>query len=336
MKPMRADRLLSIMMLLQNRGKTTAQVLARELGVSRRTILRDIDALSFAGVPIYAEGGHGGGIALDENYRVSLTGLKEGEVRALFVSNLSRLLTDIGLGQAAEATLPKLFVALPELHKQAVERIRQRVYIDPLWWWHDAQPLPFWDDLQRAVYEDRRVHTTYEHYDGETVERVLEPYSLVAKASLWYLVALRDGEFCTYRVSRFHDVTLLDGHFHRREDFDLAAYWQGNAQQFVATLAQYQFTLRIDSRRMYLARWYTPGRCEVVEPAGEDGWLSARFQVESEDVARTFVLGFGAQATVVEPQALRESVLALAYDVLMHYEQPESAQYSHAAISRRR
>src|SRR5262245_47693068 len=141
---MRADRLLSIMMLLQNRGKTTAQTLAREMGVSRRTILRDIDALSFAGIPIYAEGGHGGGIALDENYRLSLTGLKEAEVRALFVSNDSRLLSDIGLGQAAESTLPKLFAMLPELHKQAVERIRQRVHIDPLWWWHEEQPRPFW------------------------------------------------------------------------------------------------------------------------------------------------------------------------------------------------
>src|SRR5512142_422653 len=99
---MRADRLLSIMLLLQTRGKLTAQTLADELDVSRRTILRDIDALSYAGVPIYAYGGHGGGISLDENYRTTLTGLNETEIRALFISENSQLMNDIGLGEATK------------------------------------------------------------------------------------------------------------------------------------------------------------------------------------------------------------------------------------------
>src|SRR5690606_34139 len=140
---MRADRLLAIILLLQTRGKMTAQALADELEVSRRTILRDLDALSAAGVPIYAEGGHGGGITLDENYKVTLTGLKEAEVRSLFLSSNARLLADIGLGEAAESTLLKLLAALPVPHQPSVDHIRQRILIDPVWWWHDLQPLPF-------------------------------------------------------------------------------------------------------------------------------------------------------------------------------------------------
>src|SRR5262245_7324827 len=209
---MRADRLLSLVMLLQTRGKMTTAVLAHELNVSRRTILRDIDALSYAGIPIYADGGHGGGVTLDENYRLSLTGLNESEVRTLFIASNDKLLKDVGLDQAAESTLLKLFAALPALHQPSVDEIRQRIHIDPLWWWHDFQPMPFWDELQQVVYEDRCIHVVYETYNGQVDERLMEPYSLVAKASLWYLIAKRDGELRMYRVSRFHSVELLDTH----------------------------------------------------------------------------------------------------------------------------
>jgi predicted DNA-binding transcriptional regulator YafY len=198
---MRADRLLEIVLLLQNRGKMTAQTLATELEVSRRTILRDIDALSFAGIPIYAEGGHGGGIALDENYRTSLTGLREIEAFTLFINSNTKLLGDIGLGHAAETTFLKLFASLPAAHKPTVESMRQRFLIDPDWWWHETQPSPNWDQLEQAVYEDRYIQVHYEKFSGEIVERTLQPYSLVAKSSLWYLIAKRDDDFRIYRVS---------------------------------------------------------------------------------------------------------------------------------------
>src|SRR5262249_3765134 len=138
---MRADRLLSIIMLLQARGKMTAQVLAEELNVSGRTILRDVEALSMAGVPVYAQGGHDGGIALDENYRTTLTGLTDAEVRTLFITSNTRLLHDIGLGEAAQSTQRKLSAALPIHRQSAVEQVRQRIYLDPVWWWHDQGPV---------------------------------------------------------------------------------------------------------------------------------------------------------------------------------------------------
>jgi len=315
---MRADRLVSITLLLQTRGKMTMQALAHELGVSRRTILRDVDALSLVGIPVYTDGGHGGGVALDEHYRTTLTGLGEAEIRALFISTSSSLLDELGLGEAAERSLLKLLAALPAPQQPSVEHIRQRIYIDPPWWWHDSTPLPFWDALQRAVYEDWRVRALYEHYDGTVAERVLEPYSLVAKSSLWYLIARRDGELRTYRVSRFHNLAVLDEHFERAADFDLASYWQAHLQTFAAELAEYSFTLRVHQRRMNFARWLTPGRYEVLATDGD--WVTARFHYESMDLATMLVFGLGADAQVIDPPDLGQAVIDAARNLLAQHD----------------
>jgi predicted DNA-binding transcriptional regulator YafY len=290
---MRADRLLAIMLLLQARGKMKAQHLADELGVSRRTILRDVEALSYSGVPIYSDGGHGGGIALDENYRLSLTGLQEAEIRSLFISSNASLLKDVGLGAAAESTQLKLLATLPRPHQPTVDYIRQRLLIDPIWWWHDFQPLPFWVEFQQAVYEDWCIRAVYENYNGEVAERILEPYSLVAKASLWYLIARRDGEWRTYRISRFHEVTLLNIHFSRSADFDLATYWQVQIPEFLATLSGFSFTLRLNSSGAGIAKWYAPGRSEIIDAPDSEGWFTMRFWVESLDLAKVFVMSLG-------------------------------------------
>lgn len=317
---MRADRLLAMMLLLRARGKMTSQALAAELEVSQRTILRDVEALTIAGVPVYADGGHGGGIALDENYRVTLTGLEEAEVQALFVSSSAKLLGDIGLGAAAERTLHKLFAALPAPHQPSVEHIRQRIHIDPVWWWHDSQPLPFWQALQQAVYEDRCIQVVYENRQGNLVERVLEPYSLVAKSSLWYLIArYADGEPHTYRVSRFHQVTLLEAHFKRRADFDLATYWHDHLAEFTASLADYSFTLRLHPDRLNFAQWLTPGRWTILHPADESGWITVRFQIETLELAKMLVFGLGNQADVIEPAELREAVVNAARVLVEHH-----------------
>jgi predicted DNA-binding transcriptional regulator YafY len=318
---MRADRLLAIMLLLRARGKMTSQALAAELEVSQRTILRDIDALTIAGVPVYADGGHGGGIALDENYRVTLTGLEETEVRALFVSSSAKLLSDIGLGDAAERTLRKLFAALPTLHQPSVEHIRQRIHIDPVWWWHDTQPLPFWAELQQAVYEDWCIRVVYENRQGEIEERVLEPYSLVAKSSLWYLVARNEaGDLRTYRVSRFHQVTRLDEHFDRDAAYDLATYWAEHLQEFPASLANYTFTLRLHPERLNFAQWLTPGRWEILNPADEAGWVTVRFQMETLELAKMLVFGLGKQAEIIEPDDLRNAVLDTIRDIMAQHD----------------
>lgn len=311
---MRADRLLTIIMRLQTRGRQTAQVLAGELGVSRRTILRDVEALSLAGIPVYAEGGHGGGIALDEGYRTTLTGLGEAEIRSLFIASNTSLLADVGLAEAAERGLLKLTASLPDRYQLSVEHIRQRIYIDPVWWWHDGAPLPFWAELQQAVYEDRRIRAIYENYSGDVVERNVEPHSLVNKSSYWYLIARRDGELRTYRVSRFRHVTLLDEHFQREDSFDLPTYWHEHLAEFREALSEMTIRLRVHASRIEFVTWLLPGRCQVLEQ--DDDWSIVRLQLESMDLARMLVFGLGRQAVVLEPPELRRAVLDAAREII--------------------
>ncbi|MBX3064176.1 MAG: WYL domain-containing protein [Anaerolineae bacterium] len=318
---MRADRLLALVLTLQSRGKMTAESLAEELEVSRRTILRDVEALSLAGIPIYAEGGHGGGIALDEHYRTSLTGLKETEVRSLFISADNQHLKDLGLGEAADNALLKLFASLPTKHQSAVDHFRQRILIDSVWWWQDNDTLPFWAELQQAVYEDQLIHIVYERYSGDIQERTVEPYSLVAKANNWYLIGKREGELRIYRVVRLHQVTLLDAHFQRDAEFDLTTFWSSHVKQFASNLADYAFTLRVHPSRVNFVKWLTPGRSQTLE-TDDQGWQVMHLQMEAIDLAKMLVFGLAGQGEVIEPRELQEAVLADARRLLEHENVP--------------
>ena len=313
---MRADRLLTLILLLQTRGKMTAKELAEELGVSRRTILRDINALSFSGIPVYSEGGHGGGIALIEEYRTTLTGLNKSEVQTLFLASNNYALRDVGLGDAAENLVLKLLAALPKTHHSTADHIRQRLMIDPTWWWHDNTTPPFWDDLQQAVYEDRLIEATYENFDGDVAERVLAPYSLICKSSLWYLLAERDGELRTYRVTRFRSVRLLDQSFSRRPNFDLPTYWREHVKNFDSTFGEYHCMLRIHPQRESFVKWLMPGRWELVADADDRGWVTLSLRMDTDLLAKMLVFGLAGYAEVISPPELGESVLEQARDVL--------------------
>lgn len=313
---MRADRLLSIMLILQAQGKMKTLALAETLEVSRRTILRDIEALSIAGVPIHAEAGHGGGVYLDEHYRVSLTGLKEAEVRALFVSTHTGPLKDVGLGQAAESTWLKLFVALPPLHRREAEQMQHRIHLDPAWWWHKGDMLPHLETLKEAVFSDCCVQVRYERGDGEVVERILQPYSLVAKASVWYVITRRNAELRTYRVSRFLAVELMPQPFERDPAFHLAEYWHTHTNEFVVSLPDFVCTLRLSIGRLQFLRWYASGRYNLRTSNPDDSHVMVDLRLSSLDEARMLVLGLGADAQIVEPDILREAVLLQAQQMV--------------------
>ena len=307
---MRADRLLTIMLKLQANGKMTTTQLADELEVSRRTILRDIDALSVAGIPIYTDSGHGGGVALDENYRVKLTGLQEAEARSLFLGGNAAILDDIGLGQAAENSMLKLFANLPSLHRNAVEQMQQRIHIDSVGWWHSEQPLTHLDDLQTAVYNNHLLQFGYHYRDGRYSERTVQPYGLVAKASVWYLIAKRDDDFRTYRISRMANIRILDESFMREDDFNLADFWQARVETFFDTMSLYTFTLRIKESRRSFITVYRLGDHAILSE--DEGWFTAQFQVETLELAMMFVFGLGRDVIVLEPQELNDKVLAQA------------------------
>jgi predicted DNA-binding transcriptional regulator YafY len=317
---MRADRLLAMLLLLQTRGKLTAQTLAEELEVSRRTILRDVDALSAAGVPIYAEGGHGGGIALDEQYRTQLTGLHTPEVQALFVADNSLVLRDVGLKDAAQQLTLKLLAALPVAHRLTVDHVRQRLLIDSTWWWRDAEMPPFWDNLQQAVYEDRMVEGVYERYKGDIVARTLEPYSLVNKSGYWYLIARRAGAFRIYRIARFHEVRLSEQYFARLPDFDLPQYWETHLQEFVDSFTQYHCTLRIHPDRIAFVKGLAPGRWQELATNEETGWLTLQLAMDSPLLAKMLVFGLGTWVDVIAPTELAEEVLSDARTTVRHFE----------------
>lgn len=312
---MRADRLLKLMMLLQANGKMTTRVLAQDLEVSRRTVLRDIDALSYIGVPVYAEGGHGGGVSLDEKYRIKLNGLNQVEVQALILSGNAVLLADIGMDNAAEQSLLKLLTALPSLHIQAAKDIQNRVYIDPLAWWRHEYDDTHLKTLQVAVYETRPIHITYQKHDGTVSNRHVEPYGLVAKASVWYLIAQTDGAYRTYRVSRIRDVRFSDETFIRDTTFDLKTYWHAHMDSFLATMPAFTFTLKVAPRHTHFIQSYVPGAHELLE-TDDDGWFTARFTVENQDVAAMIVFGLGEDAQILEPRSLIDAIIRKSEAVL--------------------
>jgi len=315
---MRADRLIQIILLLQTRGRIKAQTLADELDVSRRTILRDIDALSIAGIPIYTDSGHGGGISLDEQYRSKLTGLKELESMTLFISDNSRPLGELGLSDAASSTFLKLLSTLPTQHRASVDHMRQRILIDPDWWFYESQPAEFWDELYQAVFENRHIQILYETYQGEQKERIIEPYSLVSKSSNWYLVARRAGEYRIYRVSRIQSLQLLDQTFERPPEFDLQTHWRTHSKAFAQQLDDFTFTLKIQRDKMVFIRTLLPGRTQIIDDSQENDWITLQIHVMSIQFARMIIFELGESAIILEPTSLKSELIDHAQRVIQH------------------
>lgn len=308
---MRADRLLSILMLLQVNRRVTAGDLAERLDVSQRTIYRDMEALGTAGVPVYAERGANGGWSLVEEYRTDLTGLNGVEVQALFLATSPHLLADLGLGRASEAALTKLLAALPSGRRHDAESARQRVHADGSGWHRPDEPTPFLQALQDAVTRERKVDLTYERSDGTTVERLVDPLGLVAKGSVWYLAASVDGEPRTYRVSRVRGALVTDQSCVRPDGFELAAYWDESTARFKAALPSYDAVVRVSPS--ILPRVRQSGRFPrplIVReaPPGPDGWVELDLRFDVVEEAREYTLGLGPQLEVIEPGELREQV----------------------------
>jgi predicted DNA-binding transcriptional regulator YafY len=310
---MRADRLLSILLLLQVHQRMTARELAQRLEVSERTIHRDMGALGAAGIPIYAERGIGGGWVLAEGYRTNLTGLTEAEIQAIFLSKPARLLADLGLNKAADAALIKLLAALPSISRRDAEYARQRIHVDGAGWHQSEETVPFLLTLQEAIWQERKLYLTYQRADATSVERLVDPLGLVAKGSLWYLVAAVDGDIRTYRVSRVQAARVSDQPCARPEGFDLVAHWEQSSADFRANLPRYPATLRVDPAILtgmrYAGRY---ARIEHVGPLDADGWVEVSMRFEEQHSACEYVLSFGPQLEVVEPQALREQVIRAA------------------------
>jgi predicted DNA-binding transcriptional regulator YafY len=318
---MRADRLLSILLLLQAHGRMTAHALAERLEVCERTILRDMDALSSAGVPVVAERGAGGGWRLVGNYETKLTGLTAAEIQSLFLGRPPQLLADLGLKDAAEAAWLKLRAALPSGVREQAEFVRQRILIDARGWRDSAQTITSLPIVLEALWRGRRLRFRYVKAPDDAAEREVDPLGLVARGSHWYLVATRreaeQDVRRTYRVSRIDAATVLDAASRRPEGFDLAAHWEQSSARFRAQLPRYYATYRVSSAVLPWLQWYRSSRLVEEAPDGDKTRITMRFDVAEE--ALHFALSFGADLEVLAPPELRERVMIAAAATLAMY-----------------
>lgn len=316
---MRADRLLSLLMLLQTRGTQTAQALAAELEVTERTIYRDVTALSAAGIPVYTERGPGGGIALVEDYRTNLTGLNADEVRALFMLSIPAPLDQLGVGDELRMALLKLSAALPNSRRTDESTARQRIHLDAAWWFQSEEPTPHLKTIQSALWSDRTLDITYRSDFSADVEMVIAPYGLVAKANVWYLVGAREDHVRVLRVSRVQEASIRAEGFAYPPAFDLSSFWKSWCEEFESSRPQYQVTLRASPT---LAEMLTGQRSPFLNtppPRETDGWQTITLTFESFEAARTRILGYGGAVEVLEPLALRRSVYDFAAQILSRY-----------------
>ncbi|MEA1651810.1 WYL domain-containing protein [Nitrospirillum sp. BR 11164] len=334
---MRASRLLSLLMLLQTRGRQTAQALADELEVTVRTIYRDIDDLSAAGVPVYGDRGRAGGFQLLDGYRTRLTGMTAQEAESLFLAGLPGPAAELGLGDTLAAAQLKLLAALPEQGRQTAARLNARIHLDPVGWFQEAGKVDILPDIARAVWNEQIIRMRYERWAG-IVERTVEPLGLVLKGGVWYLVAQSHVETAqaeadkpsggprTYRVSNILAHTVLDRRFTRPANFDLPSHWQESLQSFEAGL--YTGTARVKATVAGLKSLRNLGPAfneritATLRAADAEGWAEADIPLETVEWTARQLLGLGLTVEVLGPPALRAHMGELAAELHRRYAMP--------------
>lgn len=330
---MRASRLLSILLLLQARGRMSAYELARELEVSVRTIYRDVESLGVAGVPIYADRGPTGGYQLLGGYRTQLTGLSGDEAEALFLAGMPAAAAELGLGATLASAQLKLLAALPPAVRASAARVRERFHLDAPAWFQTIDETPRLTEVAAALWRQSPLRVRYLRAGraGER-QRTLEPLGLVLKSGVWYLVARaideppaaserERGDLRVYRVSRIRDLAPLEGRFERPADFDLEAYWREWSAEFERRLYRGEAVVRLAPRVFAaLERHFSPLAAQAAAasagPSDADGWRAVTLPIESIEYSVIDLLRLGADAEIVAPPELRarmaEIVAALA------------------------
>ncbi|WP_405673812.1 helix-turn-helix transcriptional regulator [Streptomyces canus] len=318
---MKSDRLLSILLLLQTRGRVTASELAARLEVSVRTIYRDIEALSTSGVPVYAERGRHGGVELLAGFRTDVTGLTADESRALFILAAQGAHAALGLDSALGSALRKVMAALPAPHRPAAEATSRRILVDATRWKGGPQRSVDLATLQDAIFADRRLRLRYRHSgERETRTYTVDPYGLVAKAGVWYLVADRRGLPRLFRADRVHSAALLDDPVKRRPGVELADAWEVLRRRVEERPGGIDVTVRVRRDRLDLfLRLMAPYLAELPEDGGESGWVTARLSLGVVGEARQ-LLQFSDRVEVLSPPEVRAEVARAAASVTGLYQ----------------
>lgn len=314
---MRAARLLRILLLLQTQGRQTAPRLAAQLEVSVRTVLRDMDHLSAAGVPVWGQAGrHGGGFELRSGWSTQLTGMTEAEAQAIWLAGLPQAAAELGLGAAAASARLKLLAAVPSDVQASSGRVAQRLYLDPLDWYRAADQPNFLREVAQAVWQSRGLRVLYQSWQGERW-RTLDPLGLVLKAGAWYLVArpARARKARTYRLASLKACEISAECFVRPADFDLGEFWRESSARFEAELRRLQ--VRVRATPLGLARL---ANARVPHQVQSDGTLVLWF--ESEDMALRQLLALGLEVELLLPQTLRDALAALGHALTERYAGP--------------
>lgn len=323
---MRADRLVTLVLLLRQRGRLTAAALAEELEVSTRTVLRDVEALSAAGVPVYAERGRRGGFALLPGFRTELTGLHSDEALALLLAGARRGAQSFGLGSALTSALLKVADALPDTARATAEDAAQRLLVEPETdllsrrWEAEQVPPAVLDEVRRAVLAGHRLRLHYAAAGQPPTWRTVDPVGLVTVRGSGYLLATRDGADRTYRLSRISAAEALAEPADRPEQVDLRRAWQERSTRFRAGGELVRVLLRLHPAR----RDELLGTALAVE--GEepdvDGWLRLEVVFQDRRHAVWALWQLGAQAEALSPDDLRASLHERAAAVAARYSAP--------------
>jgi predicted DNA-binding transcriptional regulator YafY len=324
-RAMRASRLLSLLLLLQTRGRVGAAELARRFGVSVRTIYRDIDELSASGVPVYAERGRGGGFALHADYRSRLPALNPSEAAALPLAPLGEAAGAIGLADAAAQAHHKWLAALPGESARSAQRVADRIHLDPTPWYTRPEQLHQLPALAAAVWSDRGIEIRYQGWRAEARRR-LYPLGLVLKGARWYLVASDGQSIRHYRVASIRSFVTLDQPSRRPEGFDLGAYWKLSVQRFEQDLYRRKALVRVSAAGRQLLADLLPewllATLPLVPP--DVDWFEMEIPIEDTSISAKQLLRLGAEVEVLAPTSLREAVLDEARAVLRRHERPSS------------
>ena len=306
---MRASRLLSILLLLQTRGRMSAEALASEVEASVRTVFRDVDQLSAAGIPIWAERGRNGGFQLKEGWRTKLTGLTTEEARAIFLAGLPGPAAELGLGEAMTSAQLKLLAALPADWQASAQRVGSRFHLDPIDWFRSAESTEHLRPVAEAVWQERRLKIRYRSWNRES-DRLVDPLGVVLKAGRWYMVARSDRDIRTFRLSNILALEMLEARFSREQKFDLAKYWGASTKRFETSVYRSKAQLRVSPLGFRRLQSFSPTVAEeAVRTASApeaDGWMRVTIPIESAEDAAREVLTLGAEAEILEPVELRE------------------------------
>jgi predicted DNA-binding transcriptional regulator YafY len=325
---MRASRLLSVLMLLQTRGRLSAQALGEALSVSVRTIYRDVDHLSASGVPIWAENGRLGGFELKPGWRTQLTGLTVPEARAVFMAGLPGPAAELGLGEAMASAQLKLMAALPDDWRADAGHVARRFHLDPADWYHQAAPAPHLREVATAVWNGQRIRMQYESWE-RVAEREVEPLGLVLKSGIWYLVARsvhKGAEPRIHRVAAIRALQPLVERFSPPARFTLAEWWAQAIARFEAEVYQGSACVRVTELGLSrLSRFSTRvGEAALANarPCDREGWIETDVPIESIPHAAHEMLRLGDQGEVLAPAELRAKLAEALSTAAAQYKLP--------------